>query len=139
MNKVLAGTAAAVAGTIFWLSSQSATTIGATGLTGTLGIYTSEIAHGIENCLLGALVFGALLIWQRRVVGVRESPQRLLLLGLAAVAIAVVYGISDEFHQSFVPGRAVEAKDLMVDAIGSVVGVAGWVVARTVLPARIGR
>jgi hypothetical protein len=31
---------------------------------------------------------------------------------LAAVAIAAVYGVSDEFHQWFVPPRTVEAADV---------------------------
>jgi len=140
MNKALIVIAAVVvAGAIFWLSSQSAATIGATGLTGTLGTHTDEIAHAFEYCLLCAVVFGVLLVWQRRVVGVRESPRRLLLLGLAAVVIAVVYAVSDEFHQSFVPGRTPEYKDLMVDAIGSVVGATGCALARTALRAHTNR
>ncbi len=35
--------------------------------------------------------------------------------GLQAVIISALYGLSDEFHQSFVPGRTPELKDLIVD------------------------
>ncbi len=38
---------------------------------------------------------------------------------LAAWAIAVAYGASDEFHQSFVPGRTQDILDLRADAIGA--------------------
>lgn len=41
---------------------------------------------------------------------------------LAAWAIAVAYGISDEFHQSFVPGRTPDARDLLADAAGAALG-----------------
>jgi VanZ family protein len=37
---------------------------------------------------------------------------------LIAVLISIVYGISDEFHQMFVPGRACTFDDVMVDSCG---------------------
>ena len=36
-----------------------------------------------------------------------------------AFAIAVVYGISDEFHQSFIPGRSPSSRDVLIDAAGA--------------------
>lgn len=36
-----------------------------------------------------------------------------------ALVAAVGYGITDEFHQSFVPGRTMSAADLLVDLIGA--------------------
>ena len=39
--------------------------------------------------------------------------------GLAAVVVAVVYGISDEWHQHFVPGRTSDVLDLLADAVGA--------------------
>jgi VanZ family protein len=41
---------------------------------------------------------------------------------VVAFLFAVVYGVSDEFHQSFVPGRDPDPFDLMIDAIGAVTG-----------------
>jgi VanZ family protein len=38
---------------------------------------------------------------------------------VGAVVIAVLYGVTDEFHQSFVPNRHAELRDLAADAIGA--------------------
>lgn len=39
---------------------------------------------------------------------------------LLAIALAVLYAISDEFHQSFVPGRAADIIDVIADSIGAI-------------------
>ena len=46
----------------------------------------------------------------------------------AAAAIAFLYALSDEWHQSFVPGRDADALDVVVDALG--IAAAGWVLSR---------
>jgi VanZ family protein len=43
------------------------------------------------------------------------------LIGLAAL-FAVLYGITDEFHQLFVPGRNADVYDAIADGIGGLVG-----------------
>lgn len=52
---------------------------------------------------------------------------------LAAWVIAVLYGVTDEWHQSFVPNRHAELRDLGSDAIGAVVAtivVGAWGIIR---------
>lgn len=44
----------------------------------------------------------------------------------ATFGIAVLYGASDEFHQSFVPGRDPSWLDLLLDAAGAAMAL--WVV-----------
>jgi VanZ family protein len=41
----------------------------------------------------------------------------------AAVAGAVLYGLTDEIHQLFVPGRSFQATDLLADLVGAALGV----------------
>lgn len=39
-------------------------------------------------------------------------------------AIGALYAVSDELHQSFVPGRSCELRDMLIDACGVAAGVA---------------
>ena len=48
-----------------------------------------------------------------------------------AASIAVAYGVTDEWHQSFVPGRDADLWDVVADALGATlaigaVGVLAW-------------
>ncbi|MFN7989541.1 MAG: VanZ family protein [Thermoanaerobaculia bacterium] len=46
---------------------------------------------------------------------------------LATVAVgALLWGISDEWHQSFTPGRDSEAADVVADVAGTLLGVAAF-------------
>jgi VanZ family protein len=49
----------------------------------------------------------------------REASLR---TALAAVLASTLYGVTDEWHQSFVPGRHAEARDVRNDAIGAAAG-----------------
>ena len=42
-----------------------------------------------------------------------------LVAALAAALISGLYGVTDELHQGFVPGRATEALDMVADAVGA--------------------
>jgi VanZ family protein len=44
---------------------------------------------------------------------------------LFAFCVAVVYGYSDEFHQRFVPGRLFDLYDILADAFGASLFIAG--------------
>ena len=54
----------------------------------------------------------------------RANPWRMSLL---VVLICLLYGISDEFHQSFVPNRMPSVLDLIADTKGAVVVVFVWI------------
>ena len=75
------------------------------GRFGTLG-------HFVVYAVLGALVFAA----NRRGGAVRAAA--------IAIAVASVYGVTDEFHQAFVPGRTPDPLDWAVDTLGSAAAVA---------------
>jgi VanZ family protein len=95
-------------GLIFYLSDQPRLPEVPT-LTGDL---TSILGH---FCAYFGL---AVLLWWALVPFGLSARQRVLL----ALAGAVLYGVTDEWHQSFVPGRTPDVKDILVDAIGATVG-----------------
>lgn len=74
----------------------------------------SVAAHFLEYTVFGVLIFHALF---------RTAPgQRCALLVLAAIALASLYGVTDEFHQSFVPGRMCDPADWLTDTLGATLG-----------------
>lgn len=97
-------------GAIFYLSSQSSP--------GTLPT-PDYVVHGA--------VFGVLaLAYLLGLAGLRLGPRSLLY----AWGFAVLYGLTDEFHQSFVPGRHASGTDVLADAVGAglLLGLAGYLV-----------
>lgn len=76
--------------------------------------HQDKLVHGLAYAVMGALFHRALKI---------TLPPRFRGLTVAlAVGLATLYGLSDEFHQSFVPGRTAAADDLAADFLGSLVG-----------------
>lgn len=74
-------------------------------------------AHLATYALLAGLCLMGLTGWrQRRIAG---GP------ALVAFVMAVLYGVSDEWHQSFVPGRTPDVADVAADAIGAALVVGG--------------
>ncbi len=61
---------------------------------------------------------------------------------LGAVALSLLYGISDELHQGLTPGRTPDVMDLVADTLGAALGVAfvlliaTFAVSRSSRPAR---
>jgi VanZ family protein len=43
-----------------------------------------------------------------------------------ACSIALLYAISDEYHQTFVPGRNGNGVDVMIDGVGVLGALLGW-------------
>lgn len=72
-----------------------------------------KLEHAVEYAVLGFLAARAFnFSW-------RFTPK---LLWFTAVVFCVMYGISDEFHQSFVPGRDASLGDVVADSIGGMLG-----------------
>ena len=71
------------------------------------------------------LVFGALLV---------NALRHSLTAGktaLAAIGIAALYAVTDEFHQMFVPGRACDPLDWLVDVSAvALAALIGWLIIR---------
>ncbi len=93
--------------TIYYLSSQPMPAID-------LGFSNQDkLLHLGAYGLLGMLLLGSMI---RHPDGYR-SRQVLL-----AVVLAGLYGCSDEWHQSFVPGRRLDELDLIADSVGALLG-----------------
>jgi VanZ family protein len=44
----------------------------------------------------------------------------------AAALLAVLYGVTDELHQTIVPGREGGVRDVVINAAGACLGLLGW-------------
>jgi len=75
----------------------------------------SSMVHAIEYSILGVLLFRAF---------THSFPGKpVFLLALFATCSAILFGLSDEWHQTFVQERSCELQDLIVDAISAVLGI----------------
>ncbi len=72
----------------------------------------SPIGHFSEYLVFGALLFNALRMY------LHMRPSR---VALCAIAIAAAYAATDEFHQMFVPGRACDLVDWLVDVAAAAI------------------
>jgi VanZ family protein len=71
-------------------------------------------AHVTEYVVLGFLLARALRV---------ENTRQRLAIGFL---VAMLYALSDEWHQSFVPGRDASLLDLTMDALGILIGGTIW-------------
>ena len=78
----------------------------------------SWIAHFAEYAVLASLLWLAL----------RSSPKLARHATAIAFALAALYALSDEVHQSFVPGRSPDVRDWLVDLAGAALAV--WLLSR---------
>ncbi len=98
-------------GFIFFWSARPAITASTIGWQ---DFTIKKSAHVVEYFGLGILVYRAI----RKTTGL-SSTQAIIL----TIAGCLVYAITDEFHQSFTPGRSPRVRDIGIDTIGSVIGV----------------
>jgi VanZ like family len=83
------------------------------------GGISDKSGHSIGYALLAGLFLRAVARGRLRDVTWRRAA--------AAIIVATLYGVSDEFHQVFVPGRTADRYDVLADCIGATLGVAvGW-------------
>lgn len=79
--------------------------------------YGDKVCHCIEYVILGYLLTRALIHEN----GSWLSRNALLV----AIAIAIIFGLSDEIHQFFVPLRQCDIFDLLADSVGASIGAWG--------------
>ena len=102
-----------VMGTIFFLSHKTGDEIELPAFA-----YSDLVAHMIIYAALAAAILYA---WSSKF---KENHS--IKVVCFTVAFCLLYGISDEFHQSFVPGRYVSGMDVLADMVGAIVVCTGW-------------
>ncbi|MFH1140614.1 MAG: VanZ family protein [Chloroflexota bacterium] len=96
-----------------------------------LGKLRDVVGHMALYGVLGTLAMVALAGW---VAGSTRQARWALL----AAGLGVLYGVLDEYHQSFVPGRSASAIDVLVDGVGVTLGLAcAWYAVRMVAERRL--
>ena len=106
---------AVYAGLIFYLSSLSYSEDYLPSLLEDMG---DKVLHAIEYAVLGILWYRAF----RHAAGTWAAHHALLL----AIVTSVGYGVTDEWHQAFVPTREADVWDLLFDGLGSAMAALVW-------------
>lgn len=89
-------------------------------LPGPPGLLNDETKHTIEYSVLGILLFRLI-----------ENTKYRKFSYLAAILFCLVYGITDEIHQYFVPTRDFSISDIFFDSFGgSLVVIGDWILAK---------
>jgi len=71
-------------------------------------------AHFFEYTILGIISFQFFKQFQLK---------RIINVALFSLLFCIAYAISDEIHQYFVPGRAMDILDVITDTLGSITGI----------------
>ena len=71
-----------------------------------------KTAHLIEYGILAVLLY-------RAMRGTEVDKTKAFFL---SIIISGLYGLTDEFHQSFTPGREPKIRDVVIDTIGATIG-----------------
>lgn len=79
----------------------------------TVHFYLRKSAHFFAYFILGVLVFHTVRLYID--IALRSIT--------SAFLITVLYAISDEVHQTFIPGRSGEVRDVLIDSAGSFTGI----------------
>ena len=141
-NKIIAAVlflwVLAIAGAIFWFSSRTAEESGDLSQSVTDEIFESsppvdeatghkrhhyvrKSAHILEYGALGT----ALCVFLFFIADAEFIPKKSrIFLAVCSWAGATVYAVTDEVHQIFVPGRGPSVRDVSIDAVGALLGVA---------------
>lgn len=78
-----------------------------------INLYVRKAAHMSEYAVLFIMIYAPLIL----VYNNKHKNQM-----LASFSLCVLYAISDEIHQYFVPGRTSTPVDVIIDSVGTILG-----------------
>ena len=76
-----------------------------------LSLIIRKLAHFTEYFILGILVIN---MFNRNNISNKY---------LISIILCIIYACTDEVHQFFVPGRSCQVTDVIIDSMGSIMGV----------------
>ena len=85
----------------------------------TLVFIVRKGAHFTEYMILGGFLVPAVKEW----MAVDTTPVPVVRERITAWLAGTLYAVTDEIHQSFVPGRSCELRDIGIDSCGVLTGV----------------
>ncbi|MBC8317672.1 MAG: VanZ family protein [Desulfobulbaceae bacterium] len=94
-------------------------------LSHTSGNNLPSITNGLDK-VCHAIAYGALTLSCLFAVHPWFRNRSFLELAMAAIAFSLLFGLSDEFHQTFIAHRSADWRDLVADVSGSVAAVLVW-------------
>lgn len=97
---------------------------------GGLNVPVRKFAHLCEYAILALFMRNAL---ESTFLRLRDNS---LLSGALTFAGCLFYALSDEWHQSMVPGRSATISDVAVDTTGALIGLCVFVLIRTIVVSR---
>ncbi|MCH7740297.1 MAG: VanZ family protein [Chloroflexi bacterium] len=116
--------AIAWAGVIYAFSSSSSPSIGAVGFEKGQWAPSTVLLHMAEYAILAALLVAGMRLLAARRLGRSVPFQREMKILVLSAFLSVLYGVSDELHQSTVAGRDASVVDVISDAVGAAIAVA---------------
>lgn len=78
--------------------------------------FVRKTAHFTAYMILG--IFSSLFLH----FSLKETKRKTAVRTAAAMIICILYSVSDEIHQRFVPGRSCEFRDVCIDSAGALLG-----------------
>lgn len=73
-----------------------------------------KTAHFSIYAMLGILTTNLMLTIENKKMSKRA---------ILALIFCIIYAITDEFHQKFIPGRSAELRDVLIDTSGALIGI----------------
>lgn len=75
-----------------------------------LNLIIRKFAHFTEYSILGFLVMNLVKDYNKKYI-------------IISIITCIIYAVSDEVHQLFVPGRSCQLMDVLIDSFGSIIGI----------------
>jgi VanZ family protein len=96
-----------------------------------------ELNHLDHLVRKNAHFFNFLVLSMLVIYALRRSGRKGFKWFIIAIGICIIYAVSDEIHQLYVPGRGAQLKDVLIDSSGVLVGGSLYLITRKIKICRI--